>query len=357
MRILERRPQAGLLGLITVLLLMLAAITAACSSDGDSDTEQVLAANEAPPTEQALTQPRPTSIAPRLRRVSQDTMFVPIVEDPPTSLGFAQLLEGRGQLYYEVYGEGEPLLLIPGLSANHLSWAEQVGRFSETFQVIIYDPRGTGQSSPIEPDYNTADMADDASGLLDALGLGAVHVYGASMGGMIAQEFAIRHPEHVASLILGGTTPGGPSSVSAKGWALTVFLGAADPEGQGRSILDVLYSPEFLRDHPDRIAQGLGLIGDYPITRIEVIAAQLIALTGHNVYDRLPAIDVPTLVLHGADDPLIPVENGRLIADQIPGAELLIFEGTRHSYRTEVAEADEAVLEFLSALISVGGDE
>jgi 3-oxoadipate enol-lactonase len=275
-------------------------------------------------------------------------MFVPIVEDQPVSRGFAQLPGGEGELYYEIYGTGEPFLLIPGLSANHLSWAEQVGRCSESFQVLIYDPRGTGQSSPIEPDYTAADMADDASGLLDALGLGAVHVYGASMGGMIAQEFAILHPEHVASLIVGGTTPGGPNSISAEGWALTVFLGAADPTGQGRSILDVLYSPEFIRDHPERIAQGLGLIGDYPITRIEVIAAQLIALSTHNVYDRLPDIGVPTLVLHGADDPLIPVENGRLIAAQIPDAELLIFEDARHSYRTEIAEADEAVLEFLA---------
>ncbi len=284
-------------------------------------------------------------------------MFVPIVDDEPTALGFALLPGGAGELYYEVYGEGEPLLLIPGLSANHLSWAEQVGRFSDSYQVIIYDPRGTGQSSPIEPDYTAADMADDASGLLDALDLGAVHVYGASMGGMIAQEFAIRHPEHVASLIIGGTSPGGPKSISAEGWALTVFLGAADPEGHGRSILDVLYSPDFLRDHPDRVIEGLGLIGDYPVTRIEVIAAQLFALAGHDVYDRLPAINVPTLVLHGADDPLIPVGNASLIADQIPGAQLLIFEGARHSYRTEVAEADDAVLEFLGALVSVGSEE
>ena len=254
----------------------------------------------------------------------------------------------KGQLYYEVYGEGEQLLLIPGLSANHLSWAEQVGRFSGSHQVIIYDPRGTGQSSPISPGYDTADMAEDAAGLLEALGLGAVHVYGASMGGIVAQELAIRHPEHVASLIVGGTTPGGPDSVPAENWALTVFIGQPDPEDLGRSILDVLYSPEFLRDHPERIAEGLGLIGDYPITRIEVIAAQLLALAGHNVYDRLPDIEVPTLVLHGTDDPLIPAENGRLIAEQIPNAELMLLENARHSYRTEVPEADDAVLEFLS---------
>jgi pimeloyl-ACP methyl ester carboxylesterase len=322
---------------LTLVLAILAIVAASCD-DGSGDAPGP-----------ALTRPIASTTAPATATISPADIAtpVPISDQPPVSHGFADI--GEGQLYYEIYGTGEPLLLIPGLSANHLSWAEQVGRFSTAYRVIIYDPRGTGQSSPIPDGYDTKDMADDASALLDALGLGAVHVYGASMGGMVAQELTLRHPEHVATLVVGGTTPGGPDAAPAENWALTVFIGQPDPEGEGRSILDVLYSPEFIRDHPERIAQGLGLIGEYPVTRIEVIAAQLLALSGHNVYERLPQINVPTLVLHGTDDPLIPAENGHLIAEQIPDAQLILYEGARHSYRTEVfPQGDDDVLAFLA---------
>lgn len=133
MRAHTSRPLAGLLTFlfVSILLFAIASVAAACSSN--SDANEAPAPTEASSTNQTPASPSPDSDDERVRSVSQDTLFVSIVENQPTSLGFAQLPDGGGELYYEIYGEGEPLLLIPGLSANHLSWAEQVGTFSESY--------------------------------------------------------------------------------------------------------------------------------------------------------------------------------------------------------------------------------
>ena len=268
----------------------------------------------------------------------------------PAQSGFADANGAR--LYYEVYGEGEPLLLIMGLGANHLGWAAQVPVYAREYQVIVFDNRGTGQSDfPEGVDYTIPLLADDAAALLDFLGVDAAHVYGVSMGGMIAQELVLRHPDKVRSLILGATSPGGPHAVPPDPQAIQALLeqGSAADRAVSPALLDVLFSPDYLAEHGSEVLQKFQSMADYPETSPEAYMAQLRAAARHDTYERLPDIAAPTLVLHGTDDPLLPVGNAHILAERIPGAKLVLFEGARHGYMEKQAEADTAVLDFLHA--------
>jgi len=279
----------------------------------------------------------------------QASVLAPLEALEPAESGFADANGGR--LYYELYGEGEPLLLIMGLGANHLGWTAQIPSYSREFRVIVFDNRGTGQSDfPADADYTIPMLADDAAALLEALGVDSAHVYGISMGGMIAQEMALRHPDRVKSLILGATTPGGPNAVAPQPEAIRSLLeqGAAFDRGVTPALLDALFSPGFLADHGSELVAAFQSMADYPPTSREAYQAQLRAVAAHDTYDRLPDIDAPTLVLHGTDDPLLPAANGRILAERIPGAKLVLLDGARHAYLLEKqAEADAAVLDFL----------
>lgn len=279
----------------------------------------------------------------------QASVIAPPAALAPVESGFAE--GGGARLYYEVYGQGEPLLLIMGLGANHLSWTPQVPVYSREFRVIVFDNRGTGQSDfPQDAEYTIPVLADDAAALLDALGVDSAHVYGVSMGGMIAQEMALRHPDRVRSLILGATSPGGPNAVAPQPEALSSLIeqGAAVDRSVNAALLGVLFSPGFVAEHGSELTSAFQGMGDYPPTSREAYRAQLQAAARHDTYDRLPDIEAPTLVLHGTDDPLLPAGNARILAERIPGAKLVLLEGARHGYLLEKqAEADAAVLDFL----------
>jgi 3-oxoadipate enol-lactonase len=287
--------------------------------------------------------------------VSQDVTIAeavpPVAPQPvapsPVAAGFADANGAR--LYYEVYGEGEPLLLIPALGISHVGWANDVPAYAREFKVIVFDPRGTGQSSfPEGVDVTMAQQADDAAALLDALGVDAAHVYGVSTGGAAAQEMALRHPEKVRSLILGATSPGGPHAVPAEDWATAAFVAALNQGVEAPNFLEVCFSPGYLAEHRPEAIAWLERIAGGPSTRPEAAIAMARASAGHDTYDRLPSITAPTLVIDGADDPMSPTENSRILAQRIPGAELVLLEGARLEYRTEKqAEAQAAVLDFL----------
>ena len=131
------------------------------------------------------------------------------------------------ELYYEVHGEGEPLLLIMGLAHNLLSWKKSLPALAEQFKVIIFDNRGTGRSCKPETPYTIELMADEAKAVLDAAGVEKAHVYGISMGGMIAQRLALNYPERIKSLILGCTSPGGINQVAPDGDVIMTLLSGA----------------------------------------------------------------------------------------------------------------------------------
>jgi 3-oxoadipate enol-lactonase len=256
------------------------------------------------------------------------------------------------ELYYEVHGKGEPLILIMGLSLNSMAWYRSLPRFAERFQVIVFDNRGVGRSGKPDIPYTTDRMAEDTVKVLDHAGIERTHVYGISMGGMIAQRFAVKFPDRVRSLILGCTTPGGIYQIQPSVKAVQVLLRHAfgTPEELARAMIPILYSEEFVQSHPDLIEQDVQQALAIP-TPTHGFLRQLEACLNHDSYHDLPTIQAPTLILHGEKDILLPYGNAQILAEQIPHSRLLAFPNAGHMYLTEVDEAaDQAVMDFLSTV-------
>ena len=253
------------------------------------------------------------------------------------------------EIYYEVHGKGEPLLLIMGLGANATGWSSQVPEFSREYQVIAFDNRGAGRSDKPNEPYSMAQMADDAQGLMTALGIESAHVFGMSLGGMIAQEFALRYPEQVRTLILGGTMAGGPSAIFAGPEVVQQFISLAGlPIVQAiEAGLALLYSEEYIKAHKGELVRR-ALLNAHLTAPMYAIQWQFMAIVGFNTVARLGQIEAPTLVLSGTADIVMPSENARVLVDGIAGARLVELEGAGHGFLVEKAgEANAAVLGFL----------
>ena len=258
------------------------------------------------------------------------------------------------ELEYETFGDpsDRALLLIGGLGSQMISWEEDfcTQLAARGFRVIRFDNRDSGLSTRMEeagfpdmaaafggnpqPAYQLEDLADDAVGLLDALGIGAAHVVGVSMGGFIAQTAALNHPDRVLSLTSIMSGPGGEDAVA--------------PKPEGAAVLVV--SPQTTRE--ERIAQAIwirrALLGSsdpfdeaFELARVSRVidrayypigtGRQLVAvLAAKSRLERLKHVHVPTLVIHGNDDVLVPVENGRLVAEAVPGARYIEIDGMGH---------------------------
>ncbi len=245
-------------------------------------------------------------------------------------------LPGR-DLHYLQRGEGEPLLLIQGLSGTSLAWGDAfLDELARDFAVTAFDNRGMGQSSRVDDPFTIGDLAADAAELLDALGLAHAHVLGISMGGMVAQELALRSPERLATLTLGCTYAGGLGSVMTGpdvGERLAAAWSSGDRERAIRTAWEVNVSPAFARDDAEYAAfRERALRARAPLS---VIALQVQAVGGHDASARLGDITAPTLVVHGDRDEMLSVENGRLIASKIPGARLEILAGVGHMFWVE----------------------
>jgi pimeloyl-ACP methyl ester carboxylesterase len=241
------------------------------------------------------------------------------------------------ELHYEQRGDGEPLLLIMGMSGTHLTWGESfLRRLEDDWRVTIYDHRGVGKSARAEPGYSIADLADDAAGLLDELGIDAAHVLGISMGGMVAQELTLRHPERVRTLTLGCTYSGGEGSALTTpevGQRLFGSMQSGDRELAVRTAWEANVSRRFAESDESYATFREAALA-LPVA-VPVIMGQAQAITGHDTLERLGGIEAPTLVIHGTDDEMLPVANGKLIADRIPGAQLEIMDGIGHLFWVE----------------------
>jgi 3-oxoadipate enol-lactonase len=249
-------------------------------------------------------------------------------------------------IYWDEQGSGEPLLLIMGLGYPSYLWHRTRPVLARRYRTIAFDNRGSGQSDMPPGPYPIPAMASDAAAVLDAAGVPSAHLFGLSMGGMIAQEFALQYPERVRSLVLGCTAAGGPTAMRAEK-QVTEVLTARNMTLQETSIA----MRPFVYDAStpaERIEEDM-LIRHQWFPRMEAYQAQLQGIYAWESYSRLHQITAPTLVIHGAGDQLIPPGNGRLIAERIPGARLLIIPRASHIFTTDQPEiAQQAVLDFLA---------
>jgi pimeloyl-ACP methyl ester carboxylesterase len=252
--------------------------------------------------------------------------------------------------YFEEHGGGFPLLMINGLGSDHLEWLHQLPAFAPHFRVVLFDNRGTGKSAVPPGPYTTAQMADDAAALLRFLEIERAHVLGVSLGGMIAQEVALRHPDLVEGLVLACTGPGGTLSVRPSPGALAAFATAKgdDPEGELRRMIPFLYTDACMRDRPEEIEAFIRRRMENP-TPPKGYLAQLAAAVAHDASGRLENIRARTLVITGDGDRLVDMENSSRIAGRIPGAKLVVLPGAPHRLFAEYPDAfNREVLRFLN---------
>ncbi len=248
------------------------------------------------------------------------------------------VLVGGLRLAYSSRGDGPPVLLIMGLGLGRWAWARQVPPLSRRFRVITYDHRGTGESEASPPGYGIEDLAADALGLLDALGIARTHVVGLSMGGQIAQVLAGGRPSRVERLVLCATSPGGPGAVHPDPALWGEFLDITRmPTDRGAEVsLRLVFGREF-RDRDPRTAALVARAYRENLPSPETVAAQGLACERFDGAALAARITVPTLVVHGTADVLVHPDNARLLASLIPGATLLLYEGAGHGLIIEQA--------------------
>jgi len=234
-------------------------------------------------------------------------------------------------------GTGPPLLLLAGMSANHAFWPEELlAALEPHVELVLYDHRGTGASGREREAFTLAELAALAAGALDALGLPRAHVLGFSLGGMVAQELALHYPEAVDRLVLAGTSPGGPGAAplaEERFGALRDAMAAHDLEGALRAAWAANVSASFAADEA-AFARWARAAAAHPMA-MRTLEHQLAAARSHDAAGRLGRLAVPTLVLHGDRDELLPAGNAGLLASAIPGARVELLGGAGHFFAWE----------------------
>jgi len=255
-------------------------------------------------------------------------------------------VENQGtKIYWDEQGKGAPVLLIMGLGYTSALWFRVRPALAQHFRTIAFDNRGVGLSDVPPGPYSIPTMASDAAAVLDAAGIARAHVFGISMGGMVAQEFALQYPARTHALILGCTAAGGPTAVRAES-KVTDLLRARDmtPEQAREAILPYIYDAATPRD---KIDEDTSVRQRWLPTPAGYLA-QLQAIVSFESYSRIAQIKAPTLVIHGKSDALVPPGNGQLIAERIPGARLVLLDRASHLFFTDQTETTlREILEFL----------
>lgn len=276
------------------------------------------------------------------------------------------------KMYYEIHGSGEPLVLIEGLGYSKWMWYKQIPALSEQYRVIVFDNRGAGNTDKPDSEYSIELMADDAAGLLRALGIGSAHVLGISLGGFIAQEVALRHPEIVRSLILGSTSSGSRNTIAKyselwngylKFWGflpgmLEMNGKASTParvepyyglprEEKIRYGLMSAFTQEYYQNHTDEIDR----IVQWRLDDTQPTYAwkrQFAAGVNFDSTDRVHAINAPTLVITGTEDRIVTPGSSRELAERIPNSRFVSIDRSGHLLFIERSEEfNDIVLGFL----------
>jgi len=252
------------------------------------------------------------------------------------------------RLHYQTAGSGDPLLLVMGLGGSSAGWApELIKELTHSFTTIVYDNRGTGQSDKPDVPYSLEMFAADAIAILDELKLSRAHVFGVSMGGMIAQEIALGYAPRLQTLTLGCTTFGGKNAVPPPAESVKLLTAPRD----GLSDEEVIrrgwplgYTPEYIKNHRAELEASIPRLLVNP-TPTFIFKRHLDATYGLKTYERLPQIRIPTLVITGAKDVLIPARNSEILAERIPGANLHVIPNAGHAF------FNEARKEFLEGFV------
>lgn len=237
-----------------------------------------------------------------------------------------QALEARNgdvRLAYEVRGDGETVLFVHGLGYDRVGWGPLPGLLAGDFRVITFDNRGVGESDVPNGPYSVAQMAADAVAVLDAAGSDRAHIFGASLGGFIAQEIALTYPDRVRKLVLASTAPGGPRMYPMPAAGLDAFgrFPTMEREEGLRLMVENSLGAHGVNKRPELVEE----IFAYRLERAPTLAgwqAQAAAGALFDGYDRAPLIAAPTLVLHGGADTVIDPRNAELLVELIPNARL-----------------------------------
>src|SRR5260370_40663178 len=225
------------------------------------------------------------------------------------------------RIYWDEEGDGAPLLLIMRLGWTSHAWYRTRPVLAEKYRTIALDNRGVGRSEMPAGPYPIALMALDAAAVLDAADVESAHVFGISMGGMIAQEFALQYPKRVRSLILGCTAAGGPHAVRSEREAAQMLMarGSMTREEAAQAALPFIYHPGTPQKLIDEDMEVRKPWFPHP----DAYTAQLQGILAWEAYSRLAQIVAPTLVIHGDSDRLVPAGHGKMIAEKNPRAKLV----------------------------------
>jgi pimeloyl-ACP methyl ester carboxylesterase len=254
-------------------------------------------------------------------------------------------------LYYEIHGDGKPIVMIMGLSANIDWWTpEFLKAIADRFKVIIFDNRDAGRSEKSKEEYAIKTFADDTIGLIDELGIERAHFLGVSMGGMIAQEIALNYPERVKKLVLCSTNCGNPKSKLPSQEVLDVLMQEKPditPEEIVEDTIPLLFTEEYRNSHPNEVEEAKENMLKAPIEP-EAYRRQVNAILKFNSGRSLKKMEIPTLIIQGKKDILVPPENAEILSDLIPNSEVRFFDKSAHAiFSHETEEVKNVILNFL----------
>lgn len=240
-------------------------------------------------------------------------------------------------VHYDIRGAGPAALLLNHTSSSNLSWSERfLESLAEELTVIAPDYRGTGLSSPVSDEFSLADLAADAIAVLDAERIDKALIIGASMGGAVAQELALDFPDRVSALVLMGTFAGNEQLVPPDSSVIELFeraLAMKSKIERWRHALPANFSEAYLRENQE-LALELELKG-FRYTTDDTLKWHARAVSRFEAYDRLPSISTRCLVMHGTADPVIPLQNGAILAERLANSEFVAVEGAGHLVAVE----------------------
>lgn len=255
-----------------------------------------------------------------------------------------------GTLHYEISGQGETLVLVPGFASGAWSWSWQVPELSKNFKVVTFDPRGVARSTLLNRSAVSIEaIADDIKELLDESKIERAHVLGISFGGFVAQKFALSWPDRLNRLILASTSFGGPKHVAPSMEVLTAFASTEglNTPGRIRKYLSVAFSPRFVEEHPQTVDEFCDL-REANVVPEDVYMQQLRSAMTFNSEPAVADISAPTLIVTGSNDTVVPMENSANLSRAVPRSRLQVIEGAGHmAFVEKAAEFNEIATEFL----------